>query len=512
MIAKKRNVIWRWLLPITGFFLGLGMVIGVNKGVQATSTPAYCQSCHIHTGADEAWLKSPHFSNESGVRVGCAECHLPPHGSFKHFRTKVKTGLHDLYAYHFKDHESFDWERKRQLEYAVNIVFNESCEKCHQNLFPLGLTEEGGKAHLYYEMNVEELDLNCINCHLNAGHHLPNYSHQQMTGIPVSDQGPKMFFSEPTLVTSFDDFTEQIPNTSVSFRMVAIEGGTFQMGSPDIEPFRKTDEGPVRRVTVSSFFMGEVEVTWDAYWTFYSQTMSEGRLDPETVYANNASNVDAISGPTPPFGNPDQGWGSGDRPAITMSHYAAQTYCQWLTRVTGKNYRLPTEAEWEYACRAGTESPYYFEGDPKRLSGEGLRSRIFGADTLNIGSHTVYTLNSGGKTQEPSFVHTNPFGLKNMLGNVFEFCADWYVADAYEQTSSTVSDPQGPESGTEYVIRGGSYSSDAADLRSASRFSTESEAWLKTDCQQPKSIWWYSDMKGVGFRVVCEPKIWAETK
>jgi len=413
--------------------------------------------------------------------------------------------MHDLYAYKFKDHESFDWKKKRELEYAVDIVFNESCEKCHPNLYPVGISDDGGKAHLYYDDNAQELNLQCINCHLDAGHHLPNYKHQKMTGIPNSDQGPREIFTEPALVEAFTDFTEQVPNTSVSFKMLAIDGGTFKMGSPDDEAFRKTDEGPLRSVSLSPFFMGEVEVTWDAYWTFYSQTMSEGRLDPEIVYANNMNAVDAITGPTPPFGNPDQGWGSGDRPAITMSHYAAQTYCQWLSMVTGKKYRLPTEAEWEYACRGGTESPYYFEGDPKRLSEEGLRSRIFGPDTLHIGSQAVYTLNSGARTQEPEGVNANPFGLKNMLGNVFEYCSDWYAEGAYSQGGSDVSDPQGPETGTEFVIRGGSYSSDASDLRSAARFSTETEAWLRTDCQQPKSIWWFSDMKGIGFRVVCEP-------
>jgi formylglycine-generating enzyme required for sulfatase activity len=188
-----------------------------------------------------------------------------------------------------------------------------------------------------------------------------------------------------------------------------------------------------------------------------------------------------------------------------MSHYAARTYCQWLSKVTGKNYRLPTEAEWEYACRAGTNTPYFFEGDPKRFSSEGLRNRIFGADTAHISGHTVYSINSGGKTQEPLNIKANPFGLRNMAGNVFEFCSDLYSANEYAQTESNITDPKGPDSGTEHVIRGGSYLSEAADLRSAARTSTETEAWLKTDCQLPKSIWWYSDMKGIGFRVVCEP-------
>ena len=91
-----------------------------------------------------------------------------------------------------------------------------------------------------------------------------------------------------------------------------------------------------------------------------------------------------------------------------------------------------------------------------------------------------------------------------MVGNVFEYCSDWYAPDAYGKTESEVTDPDGPDSGTEYVIRGGNYASEAGSLRSAARASTESEAWLKTDCQLPKSIWWFSDMKGIGFRVVCE--------
>ena len=120
--------------------------------------------------------------------------------------------------------------------------------------------------------------------------------------------------------------------------MIAVPGGTFKMGSPDKEDFRREDEMPVRNVTVSPFFMAEVEVTWDQYWPFYAVTLSKGRTPPETIYANNTRadiDVDGVSGPTPPFGFPDQGWGGGTRPAITMTHYAAETFCQWLSLKTG---------------------------------------------------------------------------------------------------------------------------------------------------------------------------------
>ena len=112
--------------------------------------------------------------------------------------------------------------------------------------------------------------------------------------------------------------------------------------------------------------------------------------------------------------------------------------------------------------------------------------------------------NSRNRTQEPSDVRANPFGLKNMLGNVMEYCQDWYAEDAYKSIQDGELDPKGPESGTEHVVRGGYYNSDAAELRSASRGHTEHDKWLKTDPQNPKSIWWYSDIKGIGFRVVCE--------
>lgn len=493
------------LIVVAAVAVGASVTVGLNRVYMNSSTDESCQSCHIHPEADKSWKLSVHHNSKGGVVTGCAECHLPPKGSFAHFKAKAKTGMKDLWSYMTKDSSEIDWQSKKQLEHAVTIVYNESCKKCHQQLFPSRLTPEGITAHLYYEENEKKLDLQCISCHLDVGHYDPSYQHARMQGVPQTEKKGDPF-TEPAKVTAFEDFTETIPGTTVSFAMKAIPGGTFLMGSPEDEPFRRDDEGPQKKVTVSPFFMGEAEVTWDQYWAFYGETMSEGRTPPEVIYANNSNpDVDAVSGPTPPFGIPDQGWGGGDRPAITMTHYAAETFCQWLSKKTGKKYRLPTEAEWEYAVRGGTDTPYFFEGDPKKLSDKGFWRKFFDADTTGIARYVVYAKNSRNMTQEPSAVQANPFGLKNMLGNVMEYCSDRYAADAYSKLVDGVVDPQGPQTGDEFVVRGGQYFDDASDLRSAARGHTEHDAWLKTDPQKPKSIWWYSDVRSIGFRVVCEP-------
>lgn len=500
---KRRFLPW---VALAAFAVGVSVTIALNRVYVHSSTDESCQSCHIHPGADQSWKLSVHHNSRSGAVTGCAECHLPPRGSLKYFMAKATTGLRDVWSYLTKDSASFDWESKGQLEHAVKIVYNESCKECHKQLYPSRISQDGITAHLYYEENEQKLDLQCISCHLDVGHYDPNYKHERMKGVPQQAARRGEPYAAPTEVVAFENFTETVPGTTVSFDMKAIPGGTFSMGSPEDEPFRRDDEGPVRQVTVSPFFMGETEVTWDMYWAFYSETMTEGRTPPEVVYANNSDpDVDAVSGPTPPFGAPDQGWGSGERPAITMTHYAAETFCQWLSKKTGKKYRLPTEAEWEYAARGGTSTPYFFEGSPKDFSDRGFWRKFFDADTAGINRYVVYVKNSPNRTQEPSAVLPNPFGLKNMLGNVMEYCSDWYAPDAYSKMQDGAVDPKGPETGTEHVVRGGQFSDDAADLRSAARGQTEHDAWLKTDPQDPKSIWWYSDIRSVGFRVVCEP-------
>ena len=500
-----------------GTFLFLGFLIGVLFVAALYQTSVYfttnesCMICHVHPHAEESWRLSTHVNNGSGVMVNCVDCHLPPSdNTWEHYSAKLSLGLRDVWGYITKDSADFNWDSKSELEHAIKYIPNKSCVKCHQNLFPDGVTDDGVTAHLYYDENAEKLDLRCISCHLDVGHYNPDYAHGQMVGLPgsfdINEPDTGLFFKEPTVIESFADYVEQIPGTAVSFKMKAIEGGTFKMGSLDKEPFRNSDELPQHEVSLDPFFMAEVETTWDQYWAFYAETMSEGRTPPEVVYENNlnAMEVDAISGPTSPFGFPDQGWGQGDRPAITMTHYAAEVFCQWLSAKTGKKYRLPTEAEWEYAARGGTEMPYFFRGSPKSFSDNGFLRKIFKPKTDSISSYVIYNKNSSSRTQLPSEVLPNPFGLKNMLGNVMEYCADRYNPNAYADRGPITPNPLVQE-GEEWVSRGGLYSSDASEVRCAARDHSRHDDWLKTDPQQPKSIWWYSDIKGIGFRVVCEP-------
>ena len=479
-----KNRIWLWFL--IGLVAGAHCFFGLGKAVEATSTNDFCASCHVHPQATASWKQGVHYATKSGYRVSCAECHLPPKGE-GYLVEKAKTGSRDLWSHWTKDSTEFDWEAASTLERASKHVYNSTCIKCHENLFPAKLTREGSDAHLYYKQMTEKgEELQCISCHLNAGHYIKDYVHGSNKGFGLAQKQADTIYNSPAAVTSFTDFTEQIPGSGVTFRMIALPGGAFTMGSPEDEPLRNPDEAQ-RKVSIDSFFIAEVEVTWDEYMEFYRQTAAEGRSTDTEGSRLKKDDVDAITGATPPYGKPDQNWGMGQRPAISMSYHAAETYCRWLSQVTGRKYRLPTEAEWEYACRAGTETPYFFEGDPAKFEKKGL----FGSktDTAVISTYVIYRGNSQSKTQEPVAVKANPWGLKNMSGNVAEFCSDMY------------------EGTTEHVIRGGSYRDGAAGVRSAARDHTRTDAWLKTDPQMPKSKWWYSDCFYVGFRVVMDKEL-----
>jgi formylglycine-generating enzyme required for sulfatase activity len=205
--------------------------------------------------------------------------------------------------------------------------------------------------------------------------------------------------------------------------MVLIPAGEFTMGSNDGE----ANEKPPHRVSISAFYLDKYEVTFDLYDKFSDAT---GRAKPA-----------------------DQGWGRGSRPVINVTWDDAKAYCDWA----GK--RLPTEAEWEYACRAGSAGKWCFGDDEGRL-----------------GEYAWYEYawySMPGRTHPVGEKRANAFGLFDMHGNVWEWCADWY--GSYSDGPSQ--DPPGPASGSGRVRRGGSWGVSAVRCRSALRSGNPPSAW-----------------------------------
>ena len=280
-------------------------------------------------------------------------------------------------------------------------------------------------------------------------------------------------------------YTNTIPGTNITYGMVPIRGGEFLLGSPGNEQGRKPDEGPQRRVRIEPFWMGVCEVTWNEYETFLYRARRMGSYitvdrDPHT----NAL-ADAVAMPTMPYIDLSLGMGRDGYPAINMTQHAANKYCQWLSALTGQYYRLPTEAEWEYACRAGTTNRYSFGDDEKRL-----------------GEYAWFERNSDYKYQKVGRKKPNPWGLYDMHGNVAEWTLDGYNAGAYAMFPDGALDPF--VRGTRpypHVVRGGSWKDDPAKLRSASRqFSVPK--WKEADTTLPRSAWHMVEADFVGFRIV----------
>jgi formylglycine-generating enzyme required for sulfatase activity len=274
-------------------------------------------------------------------------------------------------------------------------------------------------------------------------------------------------------------YTETIPGSSVSFDMVGVPGGTFRMGSPPEESGRDEDEGPQVAVTVAPFWIGKHEVTWDEFDQFAfvgNKGVRAIDLPPDAA--------DALTRPTLPYGDEARGFGKGRRPAIDVTWHGAVAYCRWLSEKTGKTYRLPTEAEWEFAARAGAT----------------------GAQPADLEAVAWHRDNSDFKPQPVATKAPNAFGLHDMLGNVAEWTIEQYHADRYSTLAGgaqpVVRPVALPGAGRyAHVTRGGSFEDRAGQLRYANRFPS-SEEWSLRDPQQPKSIWWHTDAWYVGLRVV----------
>ena len=274
----------------------------------------------------------------------------------------------------------------------------------------------------------------------------------------------------------FEPYAQEIPDSKQSFQMVTIPGGTFIMGSSYQE-----DEQPVHHVEISPFWMGANEISWDIFELFLDKNYEEAIAEKPLPVQ-----VDGLSRPSIPYLDMTFGMGKEGKPAIGMTQYGAIQFCKWLYLKTGIFYRLPTEAEWEYAAKAGSQTKYFF-----------------GDDESILGEYAWYDQNSGGTTQKIGQKKPNPWGLYDILGNVMEWTSDQYVADAYNSRSGSLKkDPKLPiQSLYPGVIRGGNYKSISEDLRTSKRFYSKAE-WKRIDPQIPKSQWWFPEAPFLGLRVV----------
>jgi len=219
---------------------------------------------------------------------------------------------------------------------------------------------------------------------------------------------------------------------SIGLKLVPIPSGSFTMGSPATEKDRGTDEAQVDVGVTRPFLIGQTVVTQGQWKAVMKSEPWKGERCVAT---------------------------GDDAPAVYVDWHDAVAFCRKLTVIEraegwlekGEHYRLPTEAEWEYACRAGTTAPWSFGSDPRKL-----------------GTHAWYYGNTGGRKEQ--YAHRvgrkkpNPWGLCDMHGNVYEWCSDWY-----KSRLSGGADPQGPSSGTAKVLRGGGWAYDPSRCRSADR-------------------------------------------
>ena len=302
--------------------------------------------------------------------------------------------------------------------------------------------------------------------------------------------------SSPAAPADHQPFTQTIRGSDVSFEMVPIPRGEFLLGSPDGEPGRDAGEGPQVKVKVEPFFMGKFEVTQAEYDLFLERPRTLESVGLPEIPQDKMA--DAVTYPTPLYelelGPQLARMGRGGRfPVVFVSYYAARQYTKWLSKKTGRFYRLPTEAEWEYACRAGTTTAYSFGDDPKQLSEYGW-----------------YYDNSELKDREPAYREVgrkkpNPWGLYDMHGNVAEIVIGQYDKTLYTNLEAA---PVRAEDAVvwpvkEYprIARGGSFESEFVDCRSAARNQLTHHV-NRADPELPKSPFWYASGTWIGFRLV----------
>jgi len=289
-------------------------------------------------------------------------------------------------------------------------------------------------------------------------------------------------------------YSLKIPGTEVVFSMEPIPGGSYLIGSAPDEPERRPDEGPQVELSLEPFWIGKYEVTWAEYKKFMGlyavfkdfQSKNQRRVTDSNL-------ADAVTAPTELY-DPSFTFEFGEDPklpAVTMTQYAAKQYTKWLSAITGHQYRLPSEAEWECACRAGATTAYHFGNDPSQLDEYGW-----------------YYDNANEMPHQVGLKKPNPWGLHDMHGNVWEWVLDEYSEQGYQRLSGrhlkgaeavawpTILFPR--------VVRGGSWDDDSSACRSAAKLPSHDLDWKSEDPNLPLSPWWFTSdpSRGVGFRLI----------
>ena len=293
----------------------------------------------------------------------------------------------------------------------------------------------------------------------------------------------KFFLLPALLVYTFqtdtsrsESYEESIAGSDQSIAMTFIPGGKFKLGSPKNESGRNEDEGPQRELEVGDFWIGTYEITWDQYQLFLFRNVDK---TPASDRGAIDLGVDAVSGATMPYVN----YNKPGYPAIDITQYAASTFCKWLTAKTGRFYRLPTEAEWEFACRSGSTEAY-----------------SFGRNPADLNDYAWFKANSNGMIQRGGKKAPNSAGLYDMHGNAAEWVIDAYDEAGYQKLPTTDA-VLFPTELYPRVVRGGSFRDGPEKLRSAARDYSRPQ-WKQRDPQFPKSLWWHTDALHVGFRIV----------
>jgi formylglycine-generating enzyme required for sulfatase activity len=238
---------------------------------------------------------------------------------------------------------------------------------------------------------------------------------------------------------SGEPYSQEIPATTVALEMIPVPAGTVEIDG--------------QTVPVGPFWMSRLEIPWDIFdvWVY---ALDEGRQ------VATGKGEEAVSRPSRPYVIPGRNWGHNGMPALAMSHHAATVFAAWLSEQTGRTYRLPTEAEWEYACRANAAPA-----------------------PATLGDQAWFFDNGNDRTHPGGAKQPNAFGLFDMLGNVGEW----------------VNGADG-----EPVLKGGSFE-DPANQVGCDAGKKQTPAWNATDPQLPKSEWWLPDAPFVGLRLVREP-------